>query len=82
MRGADSRAIEEHVLLPFAGSIVEADARLARQVTEALLVDVASAIPDEWLAGDDRRSYVDYLLARVESPRSFVEEAEQARVER
>ncbi len=74
-------AIREHVLLPFAGSIAEADERLASQVTEAVLKDVAEAIPDEWLDGDDRRSYVEYLLERLEVPRDFVEEAERARVE-
>jgi hypothetical protein len=75
-------AIREHVLLPFAGSIRAADERLAPQVTESVLEDVAAALPDEWLDGDDRRPYVDYLLERLESPRSFVEEAERARVER
>jgi len=75
-------AIREHVLLPFAGSIRAADERLAPQVTESVLEDVAAALPDEWLDGDARRTYVDYLLERLESPRSFVEEAERARVER
>jgi hypothetical protein len=75
-------AIREHVLLPFAGSIDAADERLASQVTEAVLTDVAAAVPDEWLDGDDRRSYVEYLLERLESPRSFVEEAERAREQR
>ena len=75
-------AIREHVLLPFAGSILAADERLAPQVTESVLEDVAAATPDEWLDGDNRRTYVDYLLERLESPRLFVEEAERARVER
>ena len=75
-------AIREHVLLPFAGSIRGVDERLAPQVTESVLEDVAAATPDEWLDGDDRRTYVDYLLERLESPRLFVEEAERARVER
>ena len=75
-------AIREHVLLPFAGSIRAADERLAPQVTESVLEDVTAATPDEWLEGDDRRTYVDYLLERLESPRLFVEEAERARVER
>ena len=75
-------AIREHVLLPFAGSIRAADERLAAQVTETVLVDVTDAFPDEWLDGDDRRSYVEYLLERLESPRTFVEEAERARDER
>jgi HipA-like kinase len=75
-------AIREHVLIPFAGSIRAADERLAPHVTEAVLSEVTAAVPDEWLDGDDRRSYVDYLLERLEAPRAFVEEAERARVER
>ena len=72
-------AIAEHVLLPFAGSVVEADARLAPRVTEELLEDVAAAVPPEWLDGRDARAYVDYLAGRLAEPRAFVEEAERAR---
>ena len=72
-------AIREHVLLPFAGSIVDADARLAQRATPELLEEIAAAIPDEWLDGDDRAVYVAYLRERLEAPRTFVEEAEEAR---
>lgn len=72
-------AIAEHVLLPFAGSIAEADARLAPLVTRELLEDVAAAVPEGWLDGEDGRVYVDYLCARLESPRAFALEAERAR---
>jgi hypothetical protein len=72
-------AIRAHVLLPFAGSIADADARLEPRVTDALLEEIAAAIPDEWLDGDDRQVYVDYLRGRLEPPRTFVEEVEQAR---
>jgi HipA-like protein len=68
-----------HVLLPYASSIEAADARLAVRVTPELLESVAAAIPEEWLEGDDRRRYVDYLSERLEAPREFVEEAESAR---
>ena len=71
--------IAEHVLLPFAGSIEEADARLAPRVTASLLEKVAAAVPREWLNGDDPRVYVDYLTARLAEPRAFVAEAERAR---
>jgi hypothetical protein len=71
--------IAEHVLLPYAASIVEADARLAPQVTAALLAQVAAAVPDVWLDGQDPRVYVDYLQERLEAPRAWVEEAERAR---
>jgi hypothetical protein len=72
-------AIAEHVLLPFAGSIAEADERLAPQVTSELLAELAAALPREWLDGDDPQVYVDYLQARLAAPRAFVEEAERAR---
>jgi HipA-like kinase len=72
--------IAEHVLLPFAGSIEEADAELAPRVSPELLQKVAAAVPDEWLDGDDRGVYVDYLRGRLEAPRAFVAEAEAARV--
>ncbi len=72
-------AIGEHVLLPFAGSIAEADAALAPDVTRRLLQEVAAAVPNEWLDGEDPQLYVDYLLGRLAEPRQFVEEAERAR---
>jgi hypothetical protein len=75
-------AIRDHVLLPFAGPIADADAGLAPRVTAELLEEIAAAIPDEWLDGDDRQVYVDYLRGRLGSPRTFVEEAEQARERR
>ena len=71
--------IADHVLLPFADAVAEADAALAPQVTRALLEGVVEAVPDEWLDGHDRRTYVEYLLGRLEEPRGFVTEAEAAR---
>jgi hypothetical protein len=75
-------AIAEHVLLPSAGSIVEADERLAPRVTRELLEEISGAVPNEWLDGDDREVYVDYLHGRMTEPRQFVEEAERARERR
>jgi len=82
--------LTDHVLLPFAGSIAAADERLAPIVSRALLTDLVSAIPDDWLptdprAGDSagqRRAYVEYLGRRLEAPRPFVEPADQLRTER
>ena len=75
-------AVAEHVLLPYAGSIAEADERLAAHVTREALQDIAGAVPNEWLDGDDPQLYVDYLLGRLAEPRSFVEAAERAREQR
>src|SRR6185503_15381670 len=58
--------IGQHVLLPYAGSIAEADARLAPVLSAALVEAVVGAIPAEWLGDRDdddvRRTYVEYLL--------------------
>ena len=73
-------AVRDHVLLPYASSIEDADRRLAGRVTPELLEDVVAAVPEEWLAtGAAAGVYVDYLLRRLEEPRGFVEEAERAR---
>jgi hypothetical protein len=77
----------EHVLLPFAGSVAAADERLAPVVTPALVQALVEALPDDWLPPDpligdavaQRRAYVDYLLARLDARRAFVEEADRAR---
>ena len=75
------QAIAEHVLLPFAGSIPDADARLADRVTTELLQEVVAMVPADWLNGDDPQVYVDYLAGRVTAPRLFVDEAERARTQ-
>jgi len=77
----------DHVLLPFAGSIAAADARLAPMLGRSAFEGFANAIPDDWLQPEaglsdpaaHRRAYVDYLLTRLEDPRPFVEEADRAR---
>jgi HipA-like kinase len=71
--------VAEHVLLPFAGSISEADARLAPRVTRELLERVAGEIPDAWLGDTDRGDYIRFLEGRLSEPRGFVQEAEVAR---
>jgi hypothetical protein len=79
--------IRDHVLLPFAGSIDDADQRHAARIDESVLTAIVDALPDAWLphdanAGDadaQRAAYVRYLVRRLETPRSFVEEAERAR---
>jgi hypothetical protein len=74
--------IADHVLLPFAGSIREADARLAPQVTPRLLREVTDAVPREWLDDGDVQTYLTHLEDRIAEPRPFVDEAERARERR
>jgi hypothetical protein len=75
--------IAEHVLLPRAGSILEAHERLAPIVDPGTLERVVALVPSEWLAsgagGDTAETYVEYLSRRLRSG-SFAEEAERARV--
>jgi hypothetical protein len=74
--------IADHVLLPFAGSIAEADERLADRLDPATLERIVATVPDDWL-GDDaalaRETYVDYFVKRLTAPRAFAAEAEEAR---
>src|SRR3954453_19770494 len=46
--------IRDHVLLPYASSIAEADARLAPRLTPDVLEAAAAAVPADWLGGRDR----------------------------
>ncbi len=72
-------AVRDHVLLPYASSIAEADARLASRVTADVLEDAVAQIPESWLDERGGGAYIEYLLLRLEAPRGFVEEAEDAR---
>ena len=80
--------VREHVLLPRAGELPAADARLAPRLTAEAAAAIVSRIPDAWLGEDDadadaqREAYADYLIRRVQGPRSFVEEATRARLSR
>lgn len=74
--------VAQHVLLPVAGSIAEADQRLAGRVDAAVLERLTGEIPLAWLSapGAPRPvDYVEYLLGRLAGSRRFVEEAERAR---
>jgi hypothetical protein len=79
--------VKDHVLLPSASALEEADARLAALVTPELIESLAALVPDEWLGSESRFSdadahraaYVEYLLSRLQVPRDFVREAVNAR---
>ncbi len=74
--------IADHVLLPFASPIADADARLAPRVDEATLDAILAAIPDEWLGeGESREAYRSYLLTRLEARATWVGFADAAREE-
>ena len=71
--------IADHVLLPRAGSIVEADARMRARIDRAVVERAVALVPEEWLhAADAPDVYVEYLSGRLAAG-GFVEEAERAR---
>ncbi len=70
--------IADHVLLPRAGSIVDAGAQLSPRIDRALIETAAGLVPDGWYADDSPDVYVEYLAQRLALGR-FAEEAERAR---
>jgi hypothetical protein len=66
-------AIRDHVLLPAAGSILEADERLAARAEPAA---AGALVPPDWADG---AAYAAFLTARLEAPRAFAAGAEEAR---
>ena len=73
--------LAEHVLLPHAGPIAEADERLAQRALDAT-GDAVGLVPEGWLGADPaarRADLNEFLTARLAKPRTFVEEAERAR---
>jgi hypothetical protein len=79
-------AVRDHVLLPFAESISEAEAALAPRLAPEVLRSIVDMIPEEWLADESgfgsveqvRSAYVTYLSARLREPRAWVSALEEA----
>jgi hypothetical protein len=76
--------IKNHVLMPFADKLDEADARLASLLTAQVLTNIVGLIPDEWLidamfadAKAHRAAYIAYFLKRLEN-RAFARHAKEA----
>lgn len=79
-------AARDHVLLPFAGSIPEADATLAPLLTDESLRRIVGLVPEEWLEGsgladvaEARTAYAEFLTRRLQAPREWVEALGEAR---
>ncbi len=81
--------IREHVLLPAANALAEADAQLRARLSAERLEALVGLIPDAWLneppyfAGpaEYRAAYARYLCARLEASPIFVAEALHARAQ-
>jgi hypothetical protein len=72
--------VKDHVLLPFAAALEDADARLAARLTPDVVQGVVDLIPGEWFGeSGERDAYFRFLIRRLEPPRPFVKEAIRAR---
>jgi hypothetical protein len=81
--------IRDHLFLPWAGRLEEADRRLRPRLDETLLARVIAEVPEGWLlpepgAGDAaarRAGYLEFLTRRLAAAPLFVEEAVRARAQ-
>jgi hypothetical protein len=81
--------IKQHVLLPIASQLTEADTLLKARLNPRVIENIIATIPDGWLDNDQlfanseehRAAYVAYLLDRLAASHIFVEEALHARAE-
>jgi hypothetical protein len=75
--------IADHVLLPFAGDLEAADARLRPKLGPSLLAQIVHDIPEPWLTPADefkdtaeqRQAYITYLSERLNGHRAWLTEA-------
>ena len=80
--------IKDHVLLPWATGLKEAEATLRTKLTPEVIHHVVGLIPDAWLgtepfttAAEHREAYAGFLGKRLEAAPAFIEEAERARAQ-
>lgn len=82
--------IKDHVLLPLAVKLKEADAKNKVLITEDKIRAIVNLIPDEWLSDEQtfstleahREAYVNFIMNRVKHSDFFVNEAIHARESR
>ncbi|GAA4469100.1 hypothetical protein GCM10023093_27950 [Nemorincola caseinilytica] len=78
---------KDHVLLPQATLLNEADSECKRILTKQRITDIVGLVPDEWLVTDSpfetaaahREAYVKFLADRVAASDNFVKAANDAR---
>lgn len=79
--------IKDHVLLPWAAKLSEADERLKALLTPDKITDIIQTVPDTWLewegntetAQQKRDIYIRFFLERINHSELFVKEAQNAR---
>ena len=80
-------AARDHVLLPFAADLFDADIGLAPLLTRSVLREIVDLVPEEWLRDEHgfasaaavRDAYVEFLTGRLEEPRGWVGAMEETR---
>jgi len=73
--------IRDHILLPFADALREADARMTGRITPQVIDGIVAQIPEDWLGDTPRAAYAAHLTRRLAPPRAFLEEAVRARAQ-
>lgn len=81
--GSAFALIKDHVLLPWASALDQADAQAVAVLTAERIGAITALIPQAWLApgtpaADQRQAYARYFMRRLEAPRAFVQEAVKA----
>jgi hypothetical protein len=79
--------IKDHVLLPFASRLAEADVRARAALARPIVEQIVELVPDVWLKDDpgfasaeaQREAYAAYLNDRLEGSAIFLKEAQRAR---
>lgn len=79
--------IKDHVLLPYAGQLEEADKKFREILTPEKLREIVSFIPDEWLDWENeeetkeslRETYYQFLNTRINNTGLFIKAAQDAR---
>lgn len=72
--------IGDHVLLPLAGDLEAADARLRPKLSPDLLTRIVQDVPESWLSPEEefhdiqaqRDAYASYLIERLNGPRAWL----------
>lgn len=78
---------KDHVLLPQASELDTADKELKPILTDEVIKDIVSLVPDEWLADgspfatadEHRQAYAEFLTSRIAHSHTFVKAAQDAR---
>lgn len=79
--------VKDHVLLPQADDIREADQQFKSILSEEKLKEIVWGLPEDWLNWPEseetpeqiREAYLRFLLLRLENSHEFIKEAENAR---